>query len=188
EAIARIPQLPHLAAPPATTDLGVRHLADLPELRTLSLIDTQVSGSTLSVFAAHPLEVLWLQNTPLTSDGVQQVGDLHQLRRLSVANTQITDDDFHALATLLELDYLDISETSVGDAGILHLLPLPRLYVIDAYQTQITPAAVHSFQQQHPDIQFCTGIRSGTENSPPRASASPPGHPRKPAKVVDPGV
>ena len=84
------------------TDLGVRIVAKLPQLRKLYLSRTSVSDETVSAFEQlKQLEELFLSDTRITDASVQNLSRLIGLKRLSIRGTRISGRSFEELRTAL---------------------------------------------------------------------------------------
>lgn len=159
------------------TDATLASLADgLPELRFLSLADTQVTDAGLAQVArlTH-LQELHLDNTPVTDTGVAQLAPLTELRILDFKGTRVTDaglaivrrfPHLQALyltrapitdaglahvATLTDLRTLILWDTPITDAGLTHLTPLTRLTDLILWNTQVTDAGVAALTAALPE-------------------------------------
>ncbi|HEY5314804.1 MAG TPA: hypothetical protein VIK18_19880 [Pirellulales bacterium] len=87
------------------TDVGMRYISGLRELRWLSIEDA-------------PL---------VDDDAVACISDMSSLRMLRIVNASLTDDGLPAVAKLTELKGLSLLDTDVTDDGLVHLLHLRKL-------------------------------------------------------------
>jgi len=91
----------------AITDIGLKDLAKLPALKSLSLDFTQV-GKGVVVLNRLPLEHLSLRGTKLSDETLQQL-NIPTLRRLFLAETMCHDEGLMALTKMRQLEMLHIS-------------------------------------------------------------------------------
>src|SRR5439155_18828300 len=78
------------------TDAGLKHLKDLPSLRSLSLSDC----------------------VKVTDAGLKEISGLQELESLNLGTTSITDAGLKHLQSLTALRRLDLSSTSVKGPGM----------------------------------------------------------------------
>ncbi len=80
------------------TDLDLKHLKELSDLRKLKL-----NGS------------------PITDTGLKQLQGLTNLVQLQLSGTNVTDAGLEHLTSLKNLGFLDVSDTQVTGAGLKYL-------------------------------------------------------------------
>src|SRR5262249_32009681 len=74
------------------TDVGMKDVASLPQLRELHLGQTAVTDAGLKELAAlRQLQTLGLRQTKVTDAGLQHLLACKQLRNLELQGTQVTD-------------------------------------------------------------------------------------------------
>jgi hypothetical protein len=155
-----------VAFPKRTPDRSTLNLlAALPELKAVSLFETNSTDETIS--ALRPLSQLTgldLGFCPrltdaavseiarfrhlkylnlgfarqLTNDGIARLASLEQLSILNLSVTPLTDDGLAKLSALKNLTSLDIDNTRVTDAGADHLLKLPKIRALRLVGLQLT--------------------------------------------------
>lgn len=128
-----------LVCQPQVTDDWVRLLQDLPHLRSLSLIGTEVSDAGLArLQGLTELTDLSLNETRITGLGLFYLQKMTQLRGLGLGDLEITDAGLAHLEGLTELRELYLQDTKVTDAGLAHLQGLKKLEVLDLAFTPVT--------------------------------------------------
>ena len=152
------------------TDTGLKEIAKLTSLTTLTLSYTKVSDAGLKELA--PLKNLTTLTTPKVTDQtlavLREINLLHALTQatnpngsrpakpedvtgLNLSNTPlVTDMGLKELATLKSLTYLGLYGTSVTDAGLKELTPLKTLTTLDLGYTKVTNAGVAELRKALP--------------------------------------
>lgn len=121
------------------TDAGLAPLADLRQLKQLTLRGAAVSGAGLSCLSSMPdLEVLQLNSTKLTDEGLTHLTGLRRLRLVDLSDTAVGDAGLACLANLPNLDVLDLSRTLVTDKCLPTIRSLPFLRLLCLKGTAIT--------------------------------------------------
>lgn len=110
------------------TDEGLRHIAEMTQLTTLSF-----------------------QSTPVTDAGLEHLQELTRLHWLSLQHTQVTDVGLKCLAGLSQLESLWLNGTQVTDAGLEHLAGLTQLRDVYLPNTQVSDSGVKKLQQALPN-------------------------------------
>lgn len=102
------------------TSFGI--VADLPNLRTLSLKDQLVTGSFLADLAApEKLETLLLVQTYIDDAACESVAQCENLKRLDLSKSMLTPESIEKIASLPNLETLNLAECSVDDMAIAPL-------------------------------------------------------------------
>jgi hypothetical protein len=126
------------------SDRGVAELTKLRKLESLIVERCNVTGVMLQSLSECPLsaitlngcpiedeqlvhlhefsqlEILGLQDTPVTGAGLRHLGKLRHLRELDLSRTQVRDGLDH-LTTLFELKQLQLGQTNLSRQDILQL-------------------------------------------------------------------
>jgi Leucine-rich repeat (LRR) protein len=84
------------------------------------------------------VEVLELEKTEVTDEGLAQIKGLTNLRKLHLSNTRVTDAGLAHLKGLTGLELIQLDNTQVTDAGLSHLKGMTRLTDLNLEETQIT--------------------------------------------------
>ncbi len=142
ECLGRLQNLEHfsLNGAPATGP-GLRHLAELPHLRSLDL-----SGGS----------------TRITSDDdFGQLPTLPTVEYLTLGHTYITDAGLVYLTRLPGVKSLSLEMTDISDAGIVYLGALPNLESVNLNHTKVTLRGVQELKGARPGLNVsardCTG-------------------------------
>jgi hypothetical protein len=127
-----------------STDLGLAHAAELPNLHKFSAFSTQMNGSCLkSICTLKKLRVLRIAHNILKEENLIFLSALPELECLSVARTGLSDAGMKYLSKCGKLRILDLSENpGIGDQSIKHLLPLKNLAYLCLKGTQISPEGI----------------------------------------------
>lgn len=145
--IQALTKLSHLAldGTQVTSD-SLAQLAELKELRTLSLRLTKIDDTGLEHIAALPnLEALYLDGARrITEVSLNSMISIRTLKELHLAGIQLGKSGLQKLKQLPQLDFLKISLTApeITDADLYHLKDLPALRVLDLHETKITDAGL----------------------------------------------
>jgi hypothetical protein len=114
------------------TDADLVRLVDLPQLRDLSLDETNITDDGLAhLRGLTRLEKLDLRGTPITDQGLAYLRGLTDLRELDLFRTQVTDKGLQHLKGLLKLQTLNLFRTKVTEAGVKELQgALPAVKIV----------------------------------------------------------
>ena len=108
------------------------YLETLPNLKTLSLYDMQVTDAGLEhLKGLTKLEYLTLWYTQVSDAGLVHLQGLTKLKGLNLCGTQVTDDGLEQLTGLTNLEYLSLDGTQIRDEGVKELrqaLPNCEIY------------------------------------------------------------
>jgi Leucine-rich repeat (LRR) protein len=139
---------------PGITDAHLEPLQGLTNLRSLSLISTQVTGGGLAhLLPLTKLKRLSLYNSANVQDpGLLYVARFKQLESLNLNYTKITDAGLAHLKTLTSLENLDLYGTGVTDAGVVHLKALKSLKTIDLRTSGVTNAGQEELLKALPNL------------------------------------
>ena len=125
--------------PGKVTDAGLRNLANNPQLNTLRLYNTDVTGGFLAAFTNPSLIVLNVSGRKDSQGWTQEGSGLlakhaPRLIELSLNNQAILDEDLAPLATLSRLSNFSLSGCpNLTDAGVAKLLA--KLDSIQTFQS-----------------------------------------------------
>jgi hypothetical protein len=106
-------------------------LAKLPAIRVGHLSSLGIKDSDLAdLRLLNRLEMLGLEDNPLTDAGLRHLSDLPGLKTLDLSRTNVSDAGIEEIAKLKSLEFLDVSETSVTEQGVEELqLAAPKCRV-----------------------------------------------------------
>ena len=121
--------------------------------RSLDFTLTRISDEDLAILASRDgggdglmnLHQLYLRSTPVSDDGLAELGKMTSLQTLILDNTKITDDGLVHLKKLSNLYGLALSSTGVTDAGLSQLAGLTRLFDLHVQGTAVTEAGKAHF-------------------------------------------
>lgn len=165
----------------SVSDRGFAQIADLTQLRQLVLSPgastSWITDRALAALAACPrLEILILEQTQFTGDGLAELVGLQHLKRIDLGfgrvgdaacealskmpalehlhlhHTRITDAGLEWLAKCPHLTMLDVSGTTITDAGLRHLVRCDHLRTLNVRHTRITPAGLEQLRKDRPDL------------------------------------
>jgi len=170
DALAAIPELKSVTTLEISRcplgDEALEHLAKLPNLQSLILRNTKVTGSGLSSLkACKKLDKLLLGGESFQHDSMGTLAELSQIRTLEldvavplrkltglkglsnlelldVSDSKISDNDLAKLPVLPHLLEIRFRAYSISDNGITHLVRFPTLQRLDLTEAPITNAAL----------------------------------------------
>ncbi len=122
------------------TEKVVESLKSQKKLEILSLEDTNLTDKGLQeICLNHPnLERLFLNNTPVTSEGLKYIGRLQKLQVLELRATKIDDDGIKYLSEMNNIGTLELSNTDITDKSIPYLMNFKKLGLMYIVHTKIT--------------------------------------------------
>jgi serine/threonine protein kinase len=119
---------------------GVKNLSKL-KLRVFSAESDKTFDDVClnTVFKQWPkLEVLHIDNTSISAEGLKNIGKLHYLKSLSLNTNGLKDDALKPLKDLPNLENLNVSLNAITDKTAEFLVTLPRLRYVDVSHCAIT--------------------------------------------------
>jgi hypothetical protein len=108
------------------TDVGIRSLADIPQLKGLFVSRTRLTDDGLQAFAGHDdLSSLGLHGTEVTAAGLPVLATLPRLRHLDMSGTDITGEELCQLCccSRLESFHTDPGQLTASLASNFRLFP-----------------------------------------------------------------
>jgi thiol-disulfide isomerase/thioredoxin len=139
------------------TDEAMAHLKDIKSLKSLILIQSQVTDDglvNLKNLTNLELLALW-RNDQFTDKALDHLRGLNNLKILRFDDAQITDDGLKKLkqfGLLTGLEFLVLTRTQITDAGLLHLKGLAQLQELSLTGTGITDTGL-SYLKEHKKLQ-----------------------------------
>ncbi len=133
------------------TEVGMAHLARLPELRVLEIANAWMSDGALGhISRLNKLRSLQILNPPsynaaqhsVTDVGLESVARLRELRSLTLRKCRISDAGLLPLARLTELQELDLRGSPVTYAGLKQLTGLTQLHDLRLSESIMTDASL----------------------------------------------
>jgi Leucine-rich repeat (LRR) protein len=127
---------------PGIDDAALEQLGRLTDLELVAVEDTPITDQGLRhVGQLRKLHTLMLDRCKITDQGIAQLTGLTELRSLGLGHTGISDASLERLKDLTQLSDLTLTQTKISDAGVAHLGSL-NLEEINLRQTPITDAAL----------------------------------------------
>jgi WD40 repeat protein len=137
------------------TDLGVRELMALTNLRELNLSGQPITDAALEYIGKLPeLRKLWLANTEVTNAAGPLLGAMGQLETLGLNDTQVGDEIIADLELLKSLTELDLSRTRLTDLGLEGMGAFQSLRKLNIEKTKTSAAAVEKLRQALPQCEI----------------------------------
>lgn len=134
------------------SDDGLKHLAGLQQLATLSIEHVPISGDGLSYLTNLPnLTGISLVGTKVTDDALRHLSKIPTLTWIRLNRTNISDAGLEHLKALPQLRQLFVHTTRVTDSGLMALASLTNLTEISVINTRVSEQAVATFRAIRPD-------------------------------------
>lgn len=126
-AVSRCGQLHHLTISGLSEESDIAALTNLPELRSLHLDSTTISGAVLGRFV--DLDELFLSDCTITANGLRSIAELRNLRSLTFERCTLSDINElpNALSLLAEMSELNRLGLVCGELANVDLLPLKKM-------------------------------------------------------------
>jgi hypothetical protein len=135
------------------TDAGLVHVAEVPELESLSLSETRITDQGLAVLTGLPqLRFLRLDRVGVTDRGLEWVGKIRSLRTVSLWQARITGNGLKHLSELPELCILSLDETPIDDGDLAALHRAPRLGYLSVWKTRVSARAGRELETALPNL------------------------------------
>jgi Leucine-rich repeat (LRR) protein len=118
--LARIPNLVALGLNHTNaSDAGIKHLANLKSLESISISDTLVTDDGLTALAELPnLHTLYISNLEITDSGMEVLARITSLQHLDMCHTKVTDVGLKKLTALKDLKTLGVTGNDITDNGL----------------------------------------------------------------------
>jgi hypothetical protein len=142
------------------------HFRRHPELRTVSISGTSgnlsFDDSLFDHLAEIPrLTILSLVECQFTGDSLRKLGQVKGLRSLSLRSSRFEDIDWLALGQLENLEVLDLQFCNVGDDELRFVSSLENLRVLDLYGNDRVTRKCLSMLQELPRLESLTLTHTG---------------------------
>ncbi len=142
------------------TDKGLSHIEGMTELTQLSLDGNKITDEGLRhLRGLKELTELSLDFTEITDDGLKHLSHLTNLKELSLMATAISDDGLKHLKGLHSLETLILIDTPITDTGLEKLHGLTDLKVINLSETKVTKEGVERFKKILPNCVVMQNVR-----------------------------
>jgi hypothetical protein len=142
-----------LRLPHSVAGLPYQLLAELTAVREVSLGGQEIDDGVLQYVCHMPeLRTLNLTDTRVTGAGLRELSGLPHFESLSLRQEFVTREDVEALASLTNLSELRLSRGVVGPGAMAALRELSQLDVLHLEGARMPPAAVARLQRERPDL------------------------------------
>jgi hypothetical protein len=130
------------------SDSDLKHLALLPNVRSLDLKHTRVTDAGLvHVGRLRQLNWLSLEHTAISDRGLVHLQHLTRLECLGLDETRICGSGLRHLKRLHSLEIIAIRDTPLTDDGLTHLTGLPKLWCVYTDRTKVTESGASDFEE-----------------------------------------
>jgi hypothetical protein len=135
------------------TDVGLRHLREIPRLETLYAEGTEITDEGLAHIAVMPsLACLHIRANEITDAGLAHLRHATRLEVLDLGRNRITDDGVRQLRRLNKLTELYLDGTLITDQSLALLKDLPSLDCCHTSNTAVTPAGRAQVVAERPQL------------------------------------
>ena len=139
-------------------ETGLKHLRNMKGLKSLTIRGKGLDESELVHIAGlSKLERLSMnvRDMKLTDAGLEQLAGLTSMKDLNIFNTQsqITDDGLRHLSRMYELEYLQIAGMFTDFGLIMHLGTLRSLHYLNVSGSMFTNGGLKELQARSPTLQ-----------------------------------
>lgn len=111
---------------------GERHRSDIGNVIGIQLRDSRVGDTDLAMLEhlVDDVDVIGLENTRVTDEGLKYLCCLSKLDNIDLANTAISDSGLVVLSSIKTLECLCVEGTNVTEAGVKAFeAAVPECYV-----------------------------------------------------------
>lgn len=138
---------------PEITDVSLRTVAGMTNLRRLYLDRTGITDRGLAHLKLSRLEFLNVTQTQITDAGMREIAEIKTLKKLHIKRCKrITDLGVAAICKLDGLEEFHASDTLITDNSLVHLASLKKLvYLQIIHCPNITNHGIQKFIRQRPD-------------------------------------
>jgi internalin A len=124
------------------TAVGIGHLRELSELKTLGVIDIGLDDNSIEEIAKlTELTTLYL-DCGASETAVKKLMNLKKLTGLTLIGPGTTDACAEGLAEFKSMELLSLRNSSITDKGLKHLASIPNLRKLDIDFSQVTDAGL----------------------------------------------
>ncbi|WP_339613697.1 hypothetical protein [uncultured Rubinisphaera sp.] len=138
--IAALPSLRQIKLMDCRVGDGIwKHLSEHKQLQELTLWGSQISDRSLGNLTSFPaLASLDIRTTKIGDSGLQYIGKIKSLKTLELLGTRVTSKGMEHLSELSQLTELGLVQTRVGDDGLPPIGKLTELRELSLEGTRIT--------------------------------------------------
>ena len=135
--ISRAISLEFIRFGPSVNDQLLCHLGMLPNLRTVDLRNSPITGEGLKCIAKQEtLERVYLQGTQITDRDLMCLKSLRQLKHVSLP-TQISDEGLRLVARIPRLEGIYLASTRISNSGLSDIDHCHQLKLLNLSGTEI---------------------------------------------------
>jgi len=144
--------------------ISAANLEDLPATSVERDDEGKVTGvsshTSFDDFAAkllygnHRLLYLTLLRSPISDQGIANLGELPMLEILSLTGSKITSECFKELVKFQSLQYLDISDTKIDGASLKWIGTMKQLKTLVIKNSLLKKEEINSLKDQLPLLQI----------------------------------
>ncbi len=114
--LSQLKALRRLSTHLQVTEVGLRALAELPDLQNLDLAGEGVTDAAMTHLARmKSLKEIWIQLSPITDTGLARLSDLENLEYLLLGVTRVSGEGLRHLQKLPKFNHLSIVFGEPGD-------------------------------------------------------------------------
>lgn len=116
----------------AVSEAAIQAMTGCTQVTTLAVSGPKVTSSTLAAIVERfpQLERLYVADTAIDGQGLQQLKNVPKLKQLSLAGTQIHDEDLAPLRALTNLAWLSLDGAPLTDGAVAQLAAIKSLKVL----------------------------------------------------------
>lgn len=138
------------------TDKSCVYFQDLKNIQSISLNETNVSGSGFKyLIDKTELDRLDLSDSPITNEGLKYLSEIkfkNPITEFYLDNSKVTDAGMPYIAKMkFDQGRISLSGTVVTDEGIKHLAGFKNMIEIILYNTKVTDKGGKWLESQLPD-------------------------------------
>ena len=120
------------------SNAGYAHLANLTELKYLSIGDTKLTDAVFAKWSGlNNLEELSLNGANISSDGFKHLKN-SKIRKLDLIYSEISPAGFRGIAKLKRVEEMSLFHSSGADTGLKSLAEMKNLQSLNLYGTSVT--------------------------------------------------
>lgn len=123
-------------------------------LNVVGMRKTATDDNLVLIRECTGITTLFLNDAPVSNDGVAHLKGLKALINLTLAGTKVSDAGLASLADLSHIQSLSLVNTTIGDQGVAHLSKLTELKTLNLSFTKVTPTGIAALQKALPNCKI----------------------------------
>ena len=136
-------------------DGQLAYVATLPNLQRLNLNESYITDEGIQPLGdCAGLEVLWLNDVPITDAGLAHLTGLKRLKLIGLGGTGTTDVGIGHLAKITSLERAILTDTNITEAGLAAFAGHPNLIQLMLPTRAINDASGLAYLCEVPQLQF----------------------------------